>query len=132
MTGSPDHIKRKIRQLPRPLLSPELKAAVMTEASLRPATATWWDRAWYSTAWRLAAAGALLTVLVLDHLSAGMTPMAGPGPEFRAAQDQAQVARLGEEFGMSPELARGLASRVELVPLTARQPRPGDLSQGFQ
>jgi hypothetical protein len=60
---------------------------------------------------------------MLDHWSAGLTQAAVPGPGRFAVRDQEQVTRLGIELGMPPEQARSLASRVEFVPLTAREPR---------
>ena len=132
MIGPPDEVERRIRQLSRLPLSPDLRDRVMAAARLRPAAASWRDRAWYSTGWRLAAAGAVLAALILDHLSAGLTPTAGGGPDRFAIEELAQIVRLGEESGMSPELASGLASRVEPLPLAARQPRTGDLSQALQ
>ena len=132
MTGSPDDIELKIRQLPRRSLSPDLKARVMTTTTLRPAVLSWRDRAWYSSTWRLAAAGACLAILLLDHVSAGLTRTAVAEPDRRAVQEQEQVAQLGEESGMSPEQARVLAARVDFLTLTSREQRTGDVSLGLQ
>ena len=123
MKGPSGDLERRLRGLPRAPLSPDLKHRVMMADAPPAADVSWRDRAWFSPAWRLAAACALAALLLADHWSAGMTSHAASAPGRAAGQVERELAGLGEELGMSRDLARRMA--VQMVPPTLSTRAPG-------
>ena len=122
MTRRNEDLEMRLRRLTLPALPDGLKHRVMAAANLAPVT-PWLDRAWYSPAWRLAAAGILLAVLATDRWSAEVFRAEAVIPSALAADERSAVDAVGKEVGMPPEAMERLAARAEFVPLTARETR---------
>jgi hypothetical protein len=104
-------IERLVRQITWPAPSASLRARVLSAAVVEGDTVSWSDRVWYSRAWRLAAAGAALAILLIDQFS--MSPRsAGPVPANRAIADANVIDETGRQMGLPPEVATSLARRA--------------------
>ena len=122
MSDQPDDIETRLRQLPAPDLPDGLRSRVLAAADLVPAV-TWRDRAWYSTGWRLAAAGLLLAVLAADHWTMGASTTGATVPTPAGVAELDAVTQAGVDIGVPEAAMRRLASRMEFVPLSARETR---------
>jgi hypothetical protein len=117
-----DDIETRLRQLPSPHLPDRLKQRVLGVARLAPAV-TWRDRAWYSLGWRLAAAALLMAVLAADHWTIRGPTVGATFPSPAGVAELEGVTQAGVEIGMPEAAMRGLAARMEFVPLSARETR---------
>ena len=113
-------VETRLRRLRLAPLPDELKRRVMAAASLAP-RASWRDRAWYSRAWRVAAACTLLAVVVVDRWSAGAFRTGGEATVSPAAAERTWVAAGVADMGVPAEMAARLTARAEFVPLTAAE-----------
>lgn len=124
-------IEDRLRQLSWPGPSAGLRARVLSTAVVTAQPITWSDRMWFSRAWRLAAVGAALAIVVLDQVAASPRP-----PAFAATGQALAAARViddvGRELGLPPEVAASLARRVlSEVPLTRQSQAASELLQEF-
>jgi hypothetical protein len=114
-------LEDRLRQIAWPPPSPELRNRVLSTA-VTGQPITWSDRMWFSRAWRLAAAGAALAIVVLDQVSGapGSTPLSTTPQTLAEAQ---AVDDAGREMGLPADVAASLARRVlSEVPRTREQP----------
>ena len=117
-----DDIETRLRQLPSPDLPDGLKSRVLAAADLMPAV-TWRDRLWYSTAWRLAAAGLLLAVLAADHWTMRDSTSGAFVPAPAGVAELDAVTQAGVDIGVPEAAMRKLAPPMEFVSLSARETR---------
>ena len=119
MNGRSDDLETRLRQLPPPELPDGLRQRVLAAATLAPA-ATWRDRAWYSTGWRLAAAGLLLALLAADRWVVPPRPAGSAGNDAATAAELQALEAVGSELGVPAETMRRLGGRGGIAPQSAR------------
>lgn len=121
MSEPRDDLEARLRGLTPPPLPAGLKERVMEAAELAPVVSRT-DRIWYSSAWRLAAAGALLAILAGDRWSATTFGPDLPAITPFSVEERKAVVGAGEEMGLPVEAITQLTARMDFVPLTAREP----------
>ena len=104
-------MERRLRQLPWPEPSSELRARVLAESTVRPQLITWSDRAWFSPAWRLSMAALVIAVLTIR---AWPTPPAAAfsDPSPQALADAQAIEDTAREIGLPDAMIASLARRA--------------------
>ena len=123
-------IEDRVRELPWPAPSASLRERVMVTAVVTPHTITWSDRVWFSRAWRCAAVGAALAIVVLDQLS-GAPQRPGFTASAQAIAEAQSIEETGRQVGLPPDVAASLGRRV-LLPPSRVQPPPESASSLLQ
>lgn len=90
-------IEDRLRQLSWPEPSARLRDRVLSTAVVTAQPITWSDRMWFSRAWRLAAVGAALAIVVLDRVAASPRPAVVPAIQA-LAESQVSVHALLQEM----------------------------------
>ena len=104
-------IEDRLRQLSWPAPSARLRDRILSAAVVTAQPIAWSDRMWFSRAWRLAAVGAALAIIVLDQVAE--SPRLGVFTATPQAIAEAQaIDEAGREMGLPPEVAASLARRV--------------------
>ena len=103
-------IEQGVRRMSWPAPSADLRQRVLSAASVIGPPITWSDRLWFSRAWRLSAAAALLAIVALDGLSGSSDSRLAPAP--RASADARVVDEIGREIGLPPPVAAAIARRT--------------------
>ena len=104
-------IEDRVRQISWPGPSPNLRDRVLSIAVIAQQPITWSDRIWFSRAWRLAAVGVALAIVLFDQLSSSTRPAAyTPTPQVLA--EAKAIDEAVREMGLSQEVAAALARRV--------------------
>jgi hypothetical protein len=109
-----DHLLRQVRW-PEP--PQELRARVLSQATVRPEVITWSDRVWFSRTWRLSTAAATVALLVVQLWSASKVPARFTQTPVVAAEVR-MIEEVVREAGLPREFAVSIARRE-----VARRPR---------
>ena len=119
-------IERRLRQSRGPAPAAELRARVLAAAPIVDHRVTWSDRVWFSRAWRIAAAAAVVAAIAIESLP-GTTDRAFVAPPQAVAEAQVMDAT-GREMGLPSNVAQALARRA--VAMAAHPPadRPASLA----
>jgi hypothetical protein len=104
-------IEKRVRRMPWPAPSPELRDRVLSIAVEVAAPITWSDRMWFSRRWRLSALAAVLVAVAVDQFSVASQPAGVSATPYAVAQAQA-VDEMAREAGLSPEAAASFARRA--------------------
>ena len=112
-------IERRLRQVRWPEPAPELRARVLAAAPIVGHRVTWSDRVWFSRAWRIAAAAALVTAIAIESLPGTTDRTALVTPPQAVAEAQ-MIDATGREMGLPPNVAQALARRA--AAMAARPP----------
>ena len=104
-------IEHRLRQARWPEPAAELRARVLFTAPIVEQPVTWSDRVWFSRAWRITAAAAVVAAIAIESL---------PGTTDRTAfiatpqaVDEAQVIdATGRAMGLPPDVVQALARRA--------------------
>jgi hypothetical protein len=125
-----DHkdVEQRLRAHQWPEIPSELRQRVMSAAVIDVEHLTWSDRVWFSRAWRLAAAAAVVVIVALDQ-STGVTSTPATASPQVVAEAQA-IETLAQEAGLSAQTAAWLAQRSiddALRPKSLQPPGPAML-----
>ena len=104
-------IENRLRQISRPEPSPGLRDRVLSSAVVGEQPITWSDRIWFSRAWRVAAVGAVLVIVVLDQVSGAPRRPDLPVSAHVIAEAQV-IEETGRQLGLPPDVAASLGRRV--------------------
>lgn len=102
-------LEARVRDYRWPEISPEVRQRVMSAPLADAEPISWSDRVWFSRAWRLAAAAAVVVIAALDQV-AGVTPSRPPAPARVMAEAEA-IEQLAAEVGLPTETAAWLGQR---------------------
>lgn len=104
-------LESRVRQIAWPEPAEDLRARVLSAAPVAGPQVTWSDRAWFSRAWRFAAAAAVAGAIALEWL-----PATGDGarlvPTAQALADAQAIDDTVREAGVPADLAASLARRM--------------------
>lgn len=122
-------LERRLRQLPWPEPSRELRARVLAESTVRPQFIIWSDRVWFSRAWRLSMAALVIAVFIIRAWP-GPTTAAVFDPSPRALADAKAIEETGRDIGLPAAVAASLSrraltqtSRSRALPFSAPDPQ---------
>jgi hypothetical protein len=104
-------IEDRVRQIRWPAPPPNLRARVLSTATIATEPITWSDRMWFSRAWRLSAVAAALIVIGFE-LQPSPTRPVEPGPTPQALAEARSVEEIGRQAGLSADLAAWFARRA--------------------
>jgi hypothetical protein len=122
-------IERRLRQSGWPAPAAELRARVLAAAPIVDHRVTWSDRVWFSRAWRIAAAAAVVAAIAIESLPGTTDRTAFVAPPQAVAEAQA-IDATGREMGLPPNVAQALARRA--VAMAARPPADRQASLALQ
>lgn len=103
-------VEDRLRETSWPAPSANLRDRILSIA-VTAQPISWSDRVWFSRAWRLAAVGAALAVVVLDQLSISQRST-GFTPAPQALAEAQALDEAGRELGLPPDVAASLARRA--------------------
>jgi hypothetical protein len=105
------NLERLLHRSRWPEPSVALRARVLAAAPTADHGVTWSDRIWFSRAWRIAAAAALVGAIGIESYPGptDRTPFVAP---LQAAAEAQVIDATGREMGLPPNLAQALARRV--------------------
>lgn len=109
MTGS--DVEDRLRRMPWPRPSPEVRARVLSTATIPEGQVTWSDRVWFSRGWRLAAAMTVMVTLAAEAFSSAIFPRRMVETTRAAAEVQA-VDDVGRDVGLPSALTAALVRRA--------------------
>jgi hypothetical protein len=116
-------LEREVRRVTWPQPGAALRARVLAAVPLVESPVRWWDRVWFSRAWRLSAAGLVAALVASESF------LNAPAPEVTMSPATIAEVRVLDEVGAELELPRdftsGLAKRL-LVPAPATPATEGD------
>jgi hypothetical protein len=127
---SQKHIEDRVRHIDWPGPSPDLRDRVLSSAIFVEHSITWSDRVWFSRAWRLSAAAAALTIVLLDQFSGSQRP-AGFTASAQALAEAQVIDETGRQVGLPPDLAQSLARR-SMAEASRAQEQPRSASAFLQ
>ena len=104
-------IERRLRQARWPEPAAELRARVLTATPVVDQHVTWSDRVWFSRAWRISAAAAVVAAIAIESLPGTTDRTAFDAPPQAVAEAQA-IDATGREIGLPPNVAQALARRA--------------------
>ncbi len=104
-------IEDRVRQIPVPAPSASLRERVMATALVTAQPLTWSDRLWFSRAWRLTAAMAVLAIVVLDQL-ASVPRRPGFTVSAQVIAEAQVIEETGRQVGLPADVAASLARRA--------------------
>ena len=107
----------------------ELRVRVLAVAPTVDHRVTWSDRVWFSRAWRIAAAAAVVAAIAIESLPGTTDRTAFVAPPQAVAEAQA-IDATGREMGLPPNVAQALARRA--VAMAARPPADRQASPTLQ
>ena len=90
---------------------------------------TWSDRVWFSRAWRIAAAAAVVAAIAIESFPGTTDRTAFVAPPQAVAEAQV-IDDAGREMGLPPNVAQALARRA--VAMAARPPVDRQASLALQ
>jgi hypothetical protein len=97
----------------------DLRARVLAVAPPVHHRVTWSDRIWFSRAWRIAAAAAVVSAIAIESLPGSSDRTAFVAPPQAAAEAQV-IDATGREMGFPPNVTQALARRA--VAMAAHPP----------
>ena len=122
-------IARRLRRARWPEPPVDLRARVLAAAPSAASSVTWSDRVWFSRAWRIAAAAALVAAIAMESLPGTSDRTAVVAPPQAVAEAQVMDAT-GREMGLPPNVSQALARRA--VAMAARPPADRQASLALQ
>jgi hypothetical protein len=122
-------IERRLRQARWPEPAAELRVRVLATAPIVGHRLTWSDRVWFSRAWRMSAAAAVVAAIAIESFPGTTDRSAIVAPPQAVAEGQA-IDATGREMGLPPNVVQALARRS--VALAARPPADGRASLALQ
>jgi hypothetical protein len=106
-----------------------LRARVLAAAATVGHRVTWSDRVWFSRAWRIAAAAAVVGAIAIESLPGATDRPAFVAPPQAVAEAQ-EIDATGREMGLPPNVAQALARRA--VAMAAHPPVDRQASLALQ
>jgi hypothetical protein len=103
-------IEHRVRQVTWPAPPPDLRDRVLSASSVVAQPITWSDRMWFSRAWRLSAAAAVLVCVVVELSGSSRSARVPPSPQALAEARMADDT--GREAGLPPAVAAWIARRA--------------------
>lgn len=104
-------LERRVRRIAWPEPTEDLRLRVLSAASVVGRRVTWSDRVWFSRAWRIAAAAAVVSAMAIESLS-GTRDVACFVPTPQALAEAQAIDDTGREIGLPADLAASLARRA--------------------
>lgn len=103
-------IENRVHQITWPAPPPNLRARVLSAATVAGQPITWSDRMWFSRGWRLSAVATL--IIVAFELQSSSTRPAGLSPTPQALAEARAIDEIGVQLGLPPDVAALLARRT--------------------
>lgn len=103
-------LERDVRRLPWPKPGADLRGRVLDAVSVVEQPVPWWDRMWFSRAWRLSAVGIVAALIAGEWFLGRPMPDAAITPA--SAADARAFDEVGREVGLPADIAAALAKRV--------------------
>ena len=122
-------IERRLRDARWPEPAGALRVRVLAAARVADQRVTWSDRVWFSRAWRIAAAAAVVAAIASASLPGTTESTAFVAPPQAAAEAHV-IDATGREVGLPPNVAQALARRA--VAMAARPPADRQPSLALQ
>ena len=104
-------IEDRIRQIPWPAPSGDLRARILSAAPVQRGSIAWSDRVWFSREWRYSMVAATIVLLAVQVLS-GLGGTLDVAPSPRALAEAQAIEEAGRQIGLPADLAARLARRV--------------------
>ncbi len=104
-------IEDRVRQIAWPAPSSGLRDRVLSIGVVAQQRISWSDRMWFSRAWRFAAVGAAVAIVLLDQIAA-LPRRATFTASAQAFADAQVIEEAGRQIGLPPDVAASLARRV--------------------
>jgi len=104
-------LEARVRAIAWPAPSPELRARVLAATPLTGPSISWSDRLWFSRAFRLSVAVAVVGLITLDQLS-GTRETAALVPSPWAAAEAQAIEDASRQIGLPAEAAASLLRRA--------------------
>jgi hypothetical protein len=118
-----EHIEDRVLDYRWPEISPDVRHRVMSAPFVPAEPITWSERVWFSRAWRLSAAIAIVALIALDQLPAARPQHNTPPPQVMA--EAQAIEEVATEVGLPVQTAGWLAQRAIFEatrPKASRQP----------
>jgi hypothetical protein len=122
-------LERRLHRSRWPEPPVDLRARVLAPAPAAAPRVTWSDRVWFSRAWRIAAAAAVVAAIAIESLPGTTDRTAFVAPPQAVAEAQV-IDVTGREMGLPPNVAQALARRA--VAMAARPPADRQASLALQ